>query len=146
MGAVKSVFKRLLSSKEEVRIVMVGLDAAGKTSILYKLKIGHFVTTCPTIGLNVERVEYKNLSFTVMDIGGQEKVRPLWRSYYKGARGLIFVIDSDDQSRMSEAYYELQTLLKEEELKDAALLVFANKQVKIICRIVGSIPAITNKM
>jgi small GTP-binding protein len=96
------------------------------------MKLGQIVTTCPTIGLNVERIEYKNLNFTVMDVGGQEKVRPLWRQYYKEARGLIFVIDSDDASRMSEAYYELQTLMKEEELKDAVLLVFANKQVSYI--------------
>ena len=54
---------------------MVGLDAAGKTTILYKLKLGEVVTTIPTIGFNVETVEYKNISFTVWDVGGQDKVR-----------------------------------------------------------------------
>jgi small GTP-binding protein len=58
---------------------MVGLDAAGKTTILYKLKLGEIVTTIPTIGFNVETVEYKNISFTVWDVGGQDKIRPLWR-------------------------------------------------------------------
>jgi ADP-ribosylation factor protein 1 len=60
-------------------ILMVGLDAAGKTTILYKLKLGEIVTTIPTIGFNVETVEYKNISFTVWDVGGQDKIRPLWR-------------------------------------------------------------------
>lgn len=62
---------------------MVGLDAAGKTTILYKLKLGEVVTTIPTIGFNVETVEYKNISFTVWDVGGQDKIRPLWRHYYQ---------------------------------------------------------------
>lgn len=62
--------------------VSVGLDAAGKTTILYKLKLGEVVTTIPTIGFNVETVEYKNISFTVWDVGGQDKIRPLWRHYY----------------------------------------------------------------
>lgn len=59
-----------------MRILMVGLDAAGKTTILYKLKLGEIVTTIPTIGFNVETVEYKNISFTVWDVGGQDKIRP----------------------------------------------------------------------
>ena len=78
MGAFSSVFKRLFS-KKEMRILMVGLDAAGKTTILYKLKLGEIVTTIPTIGFNVETVEYKNINFTVWDVGGQDKIRPLWR-------------------------------------------------------------------
>ena len=55
----------------EMRILMVGLDAAGKTTILYKLKLGEVVNTIPTIGFNVETVEYKNISFNVWDVGGQ---------------------------------------------------------------------------
>ena len=72
------VFGKLFG-KKDVRILMVGLDAAGKTTILYKLKLGEIVTTIPTIGFNVETVEYKNISFTVWDVGGQDKIRPLWR-------------------------------------------------------------------
>ncbi len=60
--------------KRDMRILMVGLDAAGKTTILYKLKLGEIVTTIPTIGFNVETVEYKNISFTVWDVGGQVKL------------------------------------------------------------------------
>jgi len=111
-----------------MRILMVGLDAAGKTTILYKLKLGEIVTTIPTIGFNVETVEYKNISFTVWDVGGQDKIRPLWRHYFQNTQGIIFVIDSNDRERVSEAREELQRMLNEDELRDALLLVFANKQ------------------
>jgi len=122
---------RLLSGlfgKKEMRILMVGLDAAGKTTILYKLKLGEIVTTIPTIGFNVETVEYKNISFTVWDVGGQDKIRPLWRHYFQNTQGIIFVVDSNDRERISEAREELQRMLNEDELRDALLLVFANKQ------------------
>ncbi|KAF4707454.1 Thioredoxin domain-containing protein 9 [Perkinsus olseni] len=117
-----------LFGKKEMRILMVGLDAAGKTTILYKLKLGEVVTTIPTIGFNVETVEYKNISFTVWDVGGQDKIRPLWRHYYQNTQGLIFVVDSNDRDRMDDAKEELHRMLNEEELRDACVLVFANKQ------------------
>jgi small GTP-binding protein len=125
-----SVFGRLFKGlgKKEMRILMVGLDAAGKTTILYKLKLGEIVTTIPTIGFNVETVEYKNISFTVWDVGGQDKIRPLWRHYFQNTQGLIFVVDSNDRERVSEANEELQKMLREDELREAVLLVFANKQ------------------
>ncbi|NXE14572.1 ARF5 factor, partial [Lophotis ruficrista] len=106
----------------------VGLDAAGKTTILYKLKLGEIVTTIPTIGFNVETVEYKNICFTVWDVGGQDKIRPLWRHYFQNTQGLIFVVDSNDRERVQESAEELQKMLQEDELRDAVLLVFANKQ------------------
>ncbi|KAJ3693764.1 hypothetical protein LUZ60_009244 [Juncus effusus] len=121
------LFSRLFS-KREMRILMVGLDAAGKTTILYKLKLGEIVTTIPTIGFNVETVEYKNISFTVWDVGGQDKIRPLWRHYFQNTQGLIFVVDSNDRDRVVEARDELHRMLNEDELRDAVLLVFANKQ------------------
>jgi ADP-ribosylation factor protein 1 len=133
-----NLFAKLFSSlfsKKEMRILMVGLDAAGKTTILYKLKLGEVVTTIPTIGFNVETVEYKNISFTVWDVGGQDKIRPLWRHYYQNTQGIIFVVDSNDRERIDDsagtennAKEELQRMLSEDELKDAVLLVFANKQ------------------
>lgn len=108
--------------------ISVGLDAAGKTTILYKLKLGEIVTTIPTIGFNVETVEYKNICFTVWDVGGQDKIRPLWRHYFQNTQGLIFVVDSNDRERVQESADELQKMLQEDELRDAVLLVFANKQ------------------
>merc|ERR1712072_695477 len=113
---------------QEMRILMVGLDAAGKTTVLYKLRLGEVVTTIPTIGFNVETVEYKNISFTVWYVGGQDKIRPLWRHYYQGTQGLIFVVDSNDRDRAEDAREELSKMLNEDEMRDAVLLVFANKQ------------------
>ena len=83
--SISTAVKRLLGfSNQEMRILMVGLDAAGKTTILYKLKLGEVVTTIPTIGFNVETVEYKNLSFTCWDVCGQDKIRALWHHYFAG--------------------------------------------------------------
>merc|ERR1711879_980554 len=124
---MSSLFTRLFG-KKQMRILMVGLDAAGKTTILYKLKLGEIVTTIPTIGFNVETVEYKNICFTVWDVGGQDKIRPLWRHYFQNTQGLIFVVDSNDRERITEAQEELQKMLQEDELREATLLVFANKQ------------------
>lgn len=125
--SISSIFNRLFG-KKQMRILMVGLDAAGKTTILYKLKLGEIVTTIPTIGFNVETVEYKNICFTVWDVGGQDKIRPLWRHYFQNTQGLIFVVDSNDRERITEAEEELSKMLQEDELKDAVILVFANKQ------------------
>lgn len=124
---ISSVLNRLFG-KKQMRILMVGLDAAGKTTILYKLKLGEIVTTIPTIGFNVETVEYKNICFTVWDVGGQDKIRPLWRHYFQNTQGLIFVVDSNDRERIVEAEKELHNMLQEEELREAVVLVFANKQ------------------
>jgi len=113
---------------KEMRILMLGLDAAGKTTILYKLKLNQSVTTIPTVGFNVETVSYKNIKFNVWDVGGQDKIRPLWRHYYTGTQGLIFVVDSNDRDRIDEARQELHRIVGDREMKDAILLVFANKQ------------------
>lgn len=86
------------------------------------------VTTIPTVGFNVESVTYKNVKFNVWDVGGQDKIRPLWRHYYSGTQGLIFVVDSSDTARMEEARSELHKIINDREMKDALLLVFANKQ------------------
>ena len=128
MGVSFSKLFARLFGKKDMRILMVGLDAAGKTTILYKLKLGEIVTTIPTIGFNVETVEYKNINFTVWDVGGQDKIRPLWRHYFQNTQGLIFVVDSNDRERINEANEELQKMLNEDELRDAVLLVFCNKQ------------------
>merc|ERR1719449_157460 len=122
------VFDKLVNRKKEMRMLMVGLDAAGKTTILYKLKLGEIVTTIPTIGFNVETVEYKNINFTVWDVGGQDKIRKLCRYYYQNTQGLIFVIDSNDRDRIEDAREELTRMLHEDEMREAVLLVLANKQ------------------
>merc|ERR1712003_594625 len=93
-----------------------------------KFKLGEVVTTIPTVGFNVENVEYKNISFTVWDIGSQDKIRKLWRYYYQGTNGLIFVVDSSDRERIEIAQEELKKTLDEDEIPDVAVLIMANKQ------------------
>merc|ERR1719473_2134257 len=128
MGLVFSNLWSRFAGKQDVRILMLGLDAAGKTTVLYKFKLGESVTTIPTIGFNVETVEYKHISFTMWDVGGQEKIRPLWRHYFIGTNALIYVVDSNDRDRIEDAREELMKVLNEDEMRDAVLLVFANKQ------------------
>merc|ERR1719244_669034 len=133
--AVEKALGSIMCSCGQGRILMVGLDAAGKTTILYKLKLGEIVTTIPTIGFNVETVEYKQIKFTIWDVGGQDKIRPLWRHYYSGSNAIIFVVDSNDRERVDDssgsdnsAKEELHRMLAEDELRDVPVLVFANKQ------------------
>jgi len=128
MGAIFSRLLARLWGSKEVRILILGLDGAGKTTILYRLQIGEVVTTIPTIGFNVETVTYKNIKFQVWDLGGQTSIRPYWRCYYANTDAIIYVVDSQDRDRIATSKEELFAMLEEEELKDAAVLVLANKQ------------------
>jgi small GTP-binding protein len=129
VGITISSFLDVLGfGKVDRRILMVGLDAAGKTTVLYKLKAGETLHTVPTVGFNVETVQYKRLTFTMWDIGGQDKIRPLWRHYFDGTDAIIFVVDANDRERADLASLELSKLLAAPELRDSALLVLANKQ------------------
>jgi ADP-ribosylation factor protein 1 len=125
---IERMFQGLFENVDNGRILMIGLDNSGKTTALYFLKLGEVISTTPTIGFNVETVVYKNVSFTVWDIGGQDKIRSLWRHYYTNCTGIIFVVDSTDETRMDESSLELEKVLKEEEVANACLLVLANKQ------------------
>lgn len=91
-------------------------------------QMAELISTIPTIGFNVETIEYRNICFTIWDVGGQKKIRTLWRHYYTGTQGLIFVVDSNDPDRLEVAAQELHHLLGEDELQDAVVLVLANKQ------------------
>jgi len=127
MGGLISYFRGLFGTRE-MRILILGLDGAGKTTILYRLQVGEVVTTIPTIGFNVEQVTYKNLKFQVWDLGGQTSIRPYWRCYYSNTDAIIYVVDSADRDRMGISKQELVSMLEEEELKSAILVVLANKQ------------------
>ncbi|MCO5607921.1 hypothetical protein L7F22_062123 [Adiantum nelumboides] len=128
MGASFTKLFSWVFARRKITILMLGLEAAGKTTILSKLKLGAIVLPIPTIGFNGETVEYKNISLTVWDVGGEDTSRPLWRRYFHDSQGLIFVVDSNDNTRIWEARDELHRLLNEDELRDAALLVLANKK------------------
>lgn len=122
-----NIWERLFGTVE-MNILMVGLDAAGKTTILYRLKLAEVVTTIPTIGFNVETVQYRNITFTVWDVGGQEKIRKLWRHYYRGTNAVIYVVDCNDIDRIEDARAELMRVLDDSDMRDVPLLVFSNKQ------------------
>ena len=131
MGGLLSKIQDIMGSfNKEKRILMLGLDAAGKTSVLYKLQLGETVCTIPTIGFNVETVQYKSVNFTVWDVGGQEKIRPLWQHYYQNTDALIWVVDSSDTQfdRMKDSCEELHSVLASDHLTDAKVLIYANKQ------------------
>ena len=119
---------RNLFTRREARVLIMGLDAAGKTTILYKWKLGEIVTTIPTIGFNVEQIASRNFTITAWDVGGRDKIRPLWRHYFQGTTALVFVIDSNDRDRLDAARDELWRNLNEAELAAVPLLVIANKQ------------------
>ncbi|RCV30462.1 hypothetical protein SETIT_6G096900v2 [Setaria italica] len=125
------VFTRLFSSlfgNREARILVLGLDNAGKTTILYRLQMGEVVSTIPTIGFNVETVQYNNIKFQVWDLGGQTSIRPYWRCYFPNTQAIIYVVDSSDTDRLVTAKEEFHAILEEDELKGAVVLVYANKQ------------------
>lgn len=111
-----------------LRVQLVGLDAVGKSTLLSKLRLGDIAATMPTIGFTVETVQHRNITITTWDLGGGDRIRTLWRQYFRGAKAAIFVMDCSDHHRSQEASDELAKVLAEEELRDAPLLVMANKQ------------------
>merc|ERR1711957_656708 len=127
MGFVFSKVFGGLIGNEQMRIVIIGLDNAGKTTILYRLHLDEIVPTVPTVGFNVETVTHKNLKFQVWDLGGQSGLRPYWRCYYQDTNAVIFVVDSSDRERLKFSREELEIMLGEEELRGVPVLVLANK-------------------
>ncbi|KAL3873149.1 hypothetical protein ACJMK2_036303 [Sinanodonta woodiana] len=121
------VFCKLWQS-EEVKILIFGLDAAGKTTSLYKLKLGEVVTTIPTVGFNVETIDYKNVKIIAWAVGGRCKIRPLYRHYFAHIDAFLFVFDSYDKERFAEALDEFTRFVNEDELGECVISVIANKQ------------------
>ncbi|KAF4073912.1 hypothetical protein AMELA_G00248670 [Ameiurus melas] len=123
-----------LPSFQALHIVILGLDCAGKTTVLYRLRFNEFVNTVPTKGFNTEKIKLvlgtksRTAAFHFWDVGGQEKLRPLWRSYTRCADGLVFVVDSVDTERMEEAKTELHKITRLQENQGVPVLVLANKQ------------------
>lgn len=124
-----------LPSFQSLHVVVIGLDSAGKTSLLYRLKLREFVETIPTKGFNMERIKVQmgntktnTTAFQVWDVGGQEKLRPLWKSYTRRTDGLVFVVDAAETERMEEAKVELHRITRSAENQGVPVLVLANKQ------------------
>ncbi|KAJ1359575.1 hypothetical protein KIN20_018341 [Parelaphostrongylus tenuis] len=117
MGIMFSRLRFLWFRRKACRILMVGLDNAGKTTVLYKLKLGEVIIPSPTIGFNLEQVDYRNVSFTVWDVGGQQRIRTLWKYYFRDTNAIIFVVDSADRERIDEARQEVHSLIEDPELR-----------------------------
>lgn len=113
---------------KEHKVIIVGLDNAGKTTILYQFLTKEAVHTSPTIGSNVEQITVRKTHFLVWDIGGQESLRASWYSYYGNTEIVILVVDSTDRERLTVTKEELHQMLAHEDLQNAAILILANKQ------------------
>ena len=126
MGLLDFLFKK--STPKEARILILGLDNAGKTCVLKKLSDEDITHIMPTQGFNIKAITQANFKLNVWDIGGQRAIRPYWRHYFDETDVLIYVIDCADGKRLEESASELEQLLDEEKLAGVPLLVFANKQ------------------
>jgi len=135
-STTSTFFDSLPGTQSPYHIVMVGLDSAGKTTVLYRLKLDSYLNTVPTIGFNCEKIKgvkgkSKGVNFIVWDVGGQEKLRPLWKSYTRHTDGIIFVIDSLDEEKFEEAKIELMRIIRSHTTTNEntpPLLILANKQ------------------
>lgn len=128
MGSNCSDLYNMWFSRYEKRCLMIGLNSAGKKTLIFWLSLGKLVPPIPPFGIRLDAT-YKGIKIDVCDVCGQsDRVRALWLHYYAKTQGLIFVVDASDIDRIDEARIELHRLLKEDELRDAILLIFANKQ------------------
>jgi ADP-ribosylation factor-like protein 6 len=129
MGFFKKILNFFGLAKTEKNILIIGLDNAGKSTLINKLKSKkNNKETVPTIGFNKETFSKKNFNFNVFDMSGQQKYRPLWESYYHLSDAVIFVIDSSDRVRLSIVKYEIEQMLQNADLgPKAPLLFFSNK-------------------
>merc|ERR1711915_691729 len=123
-----SILRKLKEKEQEVRILMLGLDNAGKTTILKKFNGEDINEIAPTLGFNIKTLDHRGYKLNIWDVGGQKSLRSYWRNYFEATDGLIWVVDSADKRRMEDCKKELLALLGEERLLGATLLVFANKQ------------------
>jgi len=123
-----SILRKMKKDDKEARILMLGLDNAGKTTILKKLSEEDITTVMPTQGFNVKSLVHDGFKLNVWDIGGQKTIRPYWSNYFESSDVLGYVVDSSDKRRLEESGQELRELLAEDKLAGVPLLVFANKQ------------------
>lgn len=123
-----TLLRKLKKTDQEARLLVLGLDNSGKTTILKKLSDEDISQIMPTQGFNIKSLMHDGFKLNVWDIGGQKSIRPYWRNYYDQTDALIYVIDSADHRRMEETGVELQQLLDEEKLSTVPLLIMANKQ------------------
>lgn len=119
---------KVKAKEKEVRILVLGLDNAGKTTIVRKFCGESIDTIEPTLGFSIKTITHKNYSLNIWDVGGQRTIRAYWRNYFEQTDGLIWVVDSSDRERLQMCREELMKLLQQEKLMGASLVIFANKQ------------------
>ncbi|KAI7838471.1 hypothetical protein COHA_007734 [Chlorella ohadii] len=123
-----SIIRKTKLKEHEMRLLLVGLDNAGKTTIVKRISGEDASTVSPTLGFNIETLEFAGYQLNVWDVGGQRSLRPYWRNYFEATDGLVWVVDSTDRRRLADCAEELARLLQEERLAGATLLIMANKQ------------------
>ncbi|KAH9771652.1 ADP-ribosylation factor-like protein 2 [Citrus sinensis] len=123
-----SIIRKIKKKEKEMRILMVGLDNSGKTTIVLKINGEDTSVISPTLGFNIKTVTYQKYTLNIWDVGGQRTIRSYWRNYFEQTDGLVWVVDSSDLRRLDDCKMELDNLLKEERLSGASLLILANKQ------------------
>ena len=129
MGFILSkIIEFFTKSRNNFKIIILGMQNAGKTTILYRLSLGQLVKTTPTIGSNVEELTYNNVKFQAWDLGGQESTRSVWDVYYMNTDAVVYVIDSQDEEYHEESKIQFHKLINHPTLKNATILIFANKQ------------------
>ena len=125
------IFSKILDffsqSRNNFKIIILGIQNAGKTTILYRLSIGQLIKTTPTIGSNVEEISYNNVKLQAWDLGGQESTRSIWSVYYVNTDAVIYVIDTHDET-YDDSKTQFYKLLENDALKNAVILIYANKQ------------------
>ncbi|NXX36721.1 ARL14 protein, partial [Nicator chloris] len=118
-----------LSSAKRANVPMLGLDSAGKSTLLYKLRYKEVFLTLPTIGFNVDMIEAgKDFTLTFWDVGGQKKMREFWSNFLEDTDALLYVVDSSDKRRLEESRREFELMLKNDSIKNVPVVVLANKQ------------------
>lgn len=122
------LLKKLRKNDKEAKLLVLGLDNAGKTTLLKQLSKEDPEGTEPTQGFNVKTLLHDGFKLNVWDIGGQKKIREYWVNYYSNVDGIVFVIDSSDEGRVKECTETFNFLMSEEKLKGVPILIFANKQ------------------
>jgi ADP-ribosylation factor-like protein 2 len=123
-----TIIKKVKKKEKEMRILMVGLDNAGKTTIVKRINGEDTSSISPTLGFNIKTMQYNSFRLNIWDVGGQKTLRSYWRNYYEQTDGMVWVVDSSDLRRLNDCRHELHGLLKQEKLAGASLLIFANKQ------------------
>ncbi|KAL1850713.1 hypothetical protein VTK73DRAFT_9603 [Phialemonium thermophilum] len=122
-----SILRKARLKDKELRILMLGLDNAGKTTIVKKIMNEDVNTVSPTLGFIIKTIDYEGYKLNIWDVGGQKTLRSYWRNYFEKTDALIWVVDATDRLRIDDCRNELHGLLQEERLSGASLLVFANK-------------------